>query len=196
MSDRLSSQIDFILEIDRLKQIVRRGTIADGSRRENTAEHSWFLAMMVIVLAEHANEPVDMRRSLELVLVHDIVEIDAGDTFLYDEAGRADKADREARAAVRIFGLLPPDQRQWMHHTWDEYERSATAEARFAHSVDRLAPLLLNHSGGGQPWVEHGITESQVRAANAHIGDGAVALGRLADLVIEAAVGSGMIEQR
>lgn len=193
MTDRLSGQIEFILEIDRLKQVVRRGTIADGSRRENTAEHSWFLAMMVIVLSEHANEPIDVRRCLELVLVHDIVEIDAGDTFLYDEVGRVDKAEREADAARRIFGLLPADQASWMWQVWDEYESASTGEARFAHSVDRLAPLLLNHAGGGQPWVEYGIDQSQVLAANAHIQDGSETLGVVASSVIGAAVAAGMI---
>lgn len=196
MTDRLAGQIGFILEIDQLKQVVRRGTIADGSRRENTAEHSWFLAMMVLVLAEHANATIDVRRCLELVLVHDIVEIDAGDTFLYDLVGRADKVERETAAATRIFGLLQSDQAAWMRQAWDEYEAAATPEARFAHSVDRLAPLLLNHAGGGQPWAEHSILESQVRAANAHIGDGSGVLGAFAQSVIDAAVEAGMLGER
>ena len=196
MTDRLAGQIGFILEIDQLKQVIRRGTIADGSRRENTAEHSWFLAMMVLVLAEHADDPIGVRRCLELVLVHDIVEIDAGDTFLYDEVGRADKVERETAAASRIFALLQSDQAAWMRQAWDEYEAAVTPEARFAHSVDRLAPLLLNHAGGGQAWAEHGILESQVRAANAHIGDGSVALGAFAQTVIDAAAEAGLLGER
>jgi len=196
MTGRLLSQIDFILEIDRLKQVVRKGTIADGSRPENTAEHSWFLAMMVIVLAEHAEQTIDVRRCLELVLVHDIVEIDAGDTFLYDEDGRADKLEREIHAAERIFSILPSDQASWLRSTWDEYESAITPESRFAHSVDRLAPLLLNRSGGGKPWIEYGITESQVRDANSHIAHGSQVLGAFANSVIESAVAAGMLESR
>lgn len=192
---RLTEQIGFILEIDRLKQVVRRGILADGSRRENTAEHSWHLAMMVLMLAEHANDPIDVRRCLELVLIHDLVEIDAGDTFLYDEVGRADKAEREQAAADRIFSLLPDDQASWVRQRWDEYEAAATAESRFAHSVDRLAPLLLNRSGGGEPWAANGIVESQVRAANAHIADGSEVLGAFAAMVIDQAVALGMVAQ-
>ncbi len=184
-----------MLEADRLKQVERRGTLADGSRRERTAEHSWHLSLMAMVLAEHAAEPVDRLRALELVIVHDIVEIDAGDTFVYDEAGHDDKAEREQAAADRLFGLLPDDQAERFRALWDEFEARETAEARFAASLDRLSPLMLNHSAEGAVWQEHAITADRVRARNEQIGDGAPELWQAARRLIADAVDRGYLAE-
>ncbi|MGZ4683076.1 MAG: HD domain-containing protein [Acidimicrobiales bacterium] len=193
-SDRLDAQLAFVLEADRLKQVERRGTLADGSRRERTAEHSWHLSLMAMVLAEHAAEPVDRLRALELVIVHDIVEIDAGDTFVYDEAGQGDKAERERAAADRLFGLLPDDQAERFRALWDEFEARETVEARFAASLDRLSPLMLNHSAEGAVWKEHGITGDQVRARNQQIAAGAPELWQAARWLIADAVDRGYLD--
>ena len=192
--DRLDAQLAFVLEADRLKQVERRGTLADGSRRERTAEHSWHLSLMAMVLAEHAAEPIDVLRALELVIVHDLVEIDAGDTFVYDEAGQDDKAEREQAAADRIFALLPADQAARFRALWDEFEARETCEARFAASLDRLSPLMLNHAAEGAVWQEHGITADQVRARNEHIAVGAPELWQAARRLIADSVDRGYLE--
>ncbi|MEM9595938.1 MAG: HD domain-containing protein [Acidobacteriota bacterium] len=161
-STRLDAQIGFLVEIDRLKTILRRTVITDGSRQENSAEHSWHIAMMATVLAEHAaDEGVDVSRVIRLLLVHDIVEIDAGDTFCYDAEAASDQSERERRAADRLFGLLPPDQAEELRAAWDEFEEGTTPEARFAWAIDRLQPLLLNHRTGGYSWRLHGVAFSQ-----------------------------------
>ncbi len=151
-TDRLAQQMAFIIEIDRLKTVLRRTLIADGSRHENSAEHSWHLALAAMVLAEHSDEPVALLRVLQMLLVHDIVEIDAGDTFYYDDAGRQDKAEREQRAADHLFGLLPDDQAAELHALWTEFEARQTAEARFANALDRLMPLIHNTLNDGHTW--------------------------------------------
>lgn len=160
--ERLERQLRFITEIDRLKRVLRRTLLTDGTRRENSAEHSWHIAVMVPLLAEYASAEVDTARVVGMLLVHDLVEIDAGDTFAYDAAGNADRAERESRAADRLFGLLPPDQGAEMRALWDEFEGGATANARFAHAVDRLQPLLQNLMTEGGTWRTHGITRDQV----------------------------------
>ena len=195
MSDRLDSQIGFILELDKAKSVLRQNTLADSSRRENDAEHMWHLAVIALVLREHASTEIDIARVVEMLLVHDVVEIDAGDTFAYDDVGRTDKEARETRAAERIFGLLPEDQARWIWELWLEFEAKATPEARFAASVDRLQPLLLNASSGGQAWLRHGVTADRVRSRNAHIADGAPALWERAQRVIDAAVAEGILEE-
>ena len=164
---RLADQLGFLLEVDRLKSVIRRGYVADGSRRENTAEHSWTLALMAIVLAEHAAEPVDVATVVRMVVIHDLVEVDAGDTYVYDDAGRASKDAREQAAADRLYGLLPADQGAELRALWDEFEHGTSAEARFARSVDRFAGFLLNHASGGLAWRENGITADRVHAVNA-----------------------------
>ncbi len=161
-TDRLAQQMAFIIEIDQLKTVLRRTLIADGSRLENSAEHSWHLAMAALVLAEHSDEPVDLPRVLKMLLVHDIVEIDAGDTFYYDEAGRQDKDEREQRAADRLFGLLPDDQKAELRAYWDEFEARQTAEARFANALDRLMPLIHNTLNDGHTWRKNRISLEQV----------------------------------
>lgn len=162
MSVRLEQQFAFLAEIDKLKQVGRQTPLLDGSRKENDAEHSWHLAMLVLILAEYAEPQVDMLRVLQLVVVHDLVEIDAGDTFCYDPAAHLDKAEREERAAQRLFGLLPQDQGELLRQLWDEFEADHTPEARFAHVVDRVQPLLHNCLTGGLGWREHGVKLSQV----------------------------------
>lgn len=160
---RLMAQVQFIVEIDRLKTVLRQTSLADGSRRENSAEHSWHLAVMAIALADYAPPGVDLNRAIALLLVHDLVEIDAGDTFCYDVAGNADKAEREQAAADRIFGLLPPDQAQQYRDLWDEFEAGETVTAQFAIALDRLQPFLLNLANHGGTWQEHGIDEARIR---------------------------------
>jgi putative hydrolase of HD superfamily len=185
---RLADQVGFLLEVDGLKSVIRRNYLADGSRRENTAEHSWTLALMALVLAEHAAEPVDVATVVRMVVLHDLVEVDAGDTSVYDEAGQASQAEREARAADRLYGLLPGDQGAELRAVWDEFEHGTSAEARFARSLDRFAGFLLNQSSGGRAWREQGVTADRVAARCAVVGDGAPALGdelrrRLAEAV-------------
>lgn len=185
---RVEQQLAFLMEADRLKQVERQTAIAGGARRENTAEHSWHLALFALVLAEHADEPVDLHRVMAMVVLHDLVEIDAGDTFAYDEAGHHDKAERERVAADRLFGLLPPDQGARLRGLWEEYERADTPDGRFALALDRLQPVLLNLVNGGDAWVRHGVDAGRVRRRNEVIGDGsqvlwAEVLRRLADAV-------------
>ncbi len=184
-ADRLERQIDFLLEADRLKQVLRMTRVTDGSRRENTAEHSWHLALFAVVLAEHADEPIDVAKVIRMALLHDLVEIDAGDTFAYDEAGYETKAERELAAADRLFGLLPPVQDLALREIWDEFEAGLSAESRFAHALDRLQPVLLNHHRGGGPWMEHGISKERVLARNRPISAGSEALWSLAQRRID-----------
>jgi putative hydrolase of HD superfamily len=192
---RLARQIAFLLEIDKLKSILRRSYLLNESRRENSAEHSWHLAMMALIVAEHANAPVDPLRVLKMLIVHDVVEIDADDTYIYDTAGAADKAVREQAAAVRIFGLLPPDQERELRALWDEFETRQTPEARFAAALDRLMPLLHNAMTQGRSWREHGIVSSQVLELNRHIADGSEALWEYAQAVIAEAVAHGHLPE-
>ncbi len=163
---RLDEQIAFLVEIDKLKSILRQTPIADGSRRENTAEHSWHLAMFAVVLAEHSPEPVDVSKVILMLLLHDIVEIDAGDTFIYAATDAAVAAQQEAdelAAAHRIFSLLPIDQAARLRAIWDEFEAKETAESKFAKSIDRLQPMLLNRVSGGGSWTAHGIAADKTR---------------------------------
>ena len=159
---RLEQQLTFILEIDKLKTVLRQTLLTDMSRRENTAEHSWHLAVMGMLLTEYAIEPVDVLRAIKMVLVHDIVEIDAGDTFAYDTAGYTDKDDREQRAADRIFGLLPEEQGREFRELWAEFEARQTAESKYANALDRLQPLLHNWKTEGGTWRIHNVTKPAV----------------------------------
>jgi putative hydrolases of HD superfamily len=163
----LEAALTFFMEADKLKSVERRNRLADGSRRENTAEHSWHLGIAALVLAPFATEPLDVGTAVAMALVHDIVEIDAGDTFAYDEAdAAATKQAREEAAADRLFGILPPETGRRFRDLWDEYERGDTAEARFVMAIDRLAPMMLNLAEGASTWREYGITRSQVIARN------------------------------
>lgn len=166
--ERLKEQMEFLLEIDKLKQITRQTYISDGTRKEDDAEHAWHFAMMAMILKEHANEPVDVLKVIQMALVHDIVEIDAGDTYLYDEEGNRTKAAREEAAAKRIFYLLPKDQADAMYQLWREFDERETPEARFAATIDRLQPIMLNDATHGKAWSEHGVCEEQVMGQNIH----------------------------
>ena len=161
-NDRLLDQVAFLVEADRLKTVIRRTPLTDRSRLENSAEHSWHLALAAIALREYAPAGLDLGRVLELVVVHDLVEIDAGDTFAYDPAGQETKALREQAAAERIFGLLPDDQARRMHALWEEFEQQETPEARFANALDRLQALLQNMEAGGGSWGTYQVTRTQV----------------------------------
>lgn len=190
---RLDQQIAFLLEADRLKQIERMTKILGGSRRENTAEHSWHLALFALVLAEHADEPFDVARAITMLLVHDLVEIDAGDTFAYDDAGYETKVAREEAAADRLFGLLPEPQGEQLRAIWDDFEAGASPEARFANAVDRLQPLLLNHANQGGPWREHGISRERIVARNSPIAAGSAQLWALAQDRIDEVQALGLL---
>lgn len=192
-SDRLESQLAFVLEIDRLKTVLRRTTLVDGSRRENSAEHSWHIALMAVLLEEHAAEEVDLGRVVRMLLVHDLVEIDAGDTFCYDPEANADKEERERCAAERIFGLLPADQGEELSALWEEFEARETAEARYANAVDRLQPMLHNLATEGCSWQKHDVGVEQVVERNAPIGEGAPILWEHARARLEEAVERGWL---
>jgi len=185
LDPRIAAQLTFIVEVDRLKTVVRQSPLVAASRRENDAEHSWHLALMVILLAEHADEPVDVGHTMKLVVVHDLVEIYAGDTPLYDDVGALTQDAREQAAADRLFGMLPADQANELRALWDEFEARETPEARFAKAMDRLEPLLLNWMAGGGTWRTPGITADDVRARKAHIGAASVHLGATAKAIID-----------
>ena len=170
--ERLQKQMEFILEVDKVKQIVRQTYLTDGSRKENDAEHSWHLALMAVLLKEYANEEVNLEKVIPMVLIHDLVEIDAGDTYAYDRAGLATQRDRETKAADRIFGMLPEDQGRRFRNLWEEFEAYETAEAKFAHVLDNCQPLILNDASGGKSWKEHTVHKSQIYRRNEHTAEG------------------------
>ena len=190
---RLASQLRFILEIDRLKTVLRRTHLTDRSRHENSAEHSWHIALAAVLLAEHAPAQLDLPRVVRMLLVHDVVEIDAGDTYAYDEAANEGKVDRERAAARRIFGLLPDDQGDELNALWEEFEARQTLEARYANAIDRLQPMLHNYATEGVAWLEHGVESTQVVGRNHVIGEGAPDLWSYAERLIAAAVERGWL---
>lgn len=166
---RLEQQLAFIREIDKVKNVFRQTYLADKNRKENDAEHSWHIAVMALLLKEYADESVDILKVITMVLIHDLVEIDAGDTYAYDEAGNATKRERELRAADRIFGMLPDDQGGYLRKLWNEFEAYETADAKYAHLLDNFQPLLLNDAADGIAWLEHGVKKSQIYKRNARI---------------------------
>jgi putative hydrolases of HD superfamily len=189
---RLARQIEFITECDRLKNVFRQTLNTVSRRPENDAEHSWHLCLCVMVLAEHANAPaLDVLRVLKMLIVHDLVEIDAGDTFAYDVAAMANQHEREAIAADRIFGVLPADQSAAFRALWDEFEAKATAEAKFATAIDRFQPMLLNCRSEGAAWNRHGVTQDRVIARNRQIGDACKELWRFAETMLQEVVDAG-----
>ena len=170
MNNRLKQQIDFIVEIDKLKSIFRHSKLAHVSRFENDTEHSWHISIMAILLIEHANhQEIDLTKVLKMVLIHDIVEIDAGDVIVYDLRGRKEIVEKENAAARRLFGMLPDDQRDEFISLWKEFESEETNEAKFAGAVDRIEPILLNYLNRGYTWQKNNITSKQVLERNAHI---------------------------
>ena len=189
---RLVRQVEFIAECDKLKEIFRQTLNTQSRRAENDAEHSWHLCLCVIVLAEHANWPnLDVLHVLKMLIVHDLVEIDAGDTFAYDTAAMAHQHEREAVAADRIFGLLPADQAREFRALWDEFEEKKTPESRFATACDRFQPMLLNCRVQGGGWKKHGITHDRVVARNRQIADGSAALWSHAEKMIQELADAG-----
>jgi putative hydrolase of HD superfamily len=183
---RLRRQIAFVLEADKLKDVLRRSYLTSGERRENSGEHSWHTALLAMILAEYSNRSIDVCKVIRMMLIHDLVEIDAGDTFIYDAAGNANKAVRERAAAERVFGLLPDDQRDAVRQLWEEFELKQTAEAKFANAMDRLMPVLHNYFTDGRSWREHNVTQEQALAKNRKIADGARELWDLAQSLIGA----------
>ena len=174
--ERLKKQVEFLVEVDKVKHIIRQTYLADGSRKENDAEHSWHLALAAVLLKEYSNEEVSLEKVVPMVLIHDLVEIDAGDTYAYDEAAAAGKAERERKAAERVFGILPKDQGQWFRELWEEFEAYETPEAKFAHVLDNCQPLFLNDASDGRSWAEHGVKKSQIYKRNRHTAEGSGAI--------------------
>lgn len=191
--NRLTQQIQFIIEIDRLKQILRQTSLTDGSRRENSAEHSWHIAMMALTLAEYAPKGVDIFHAIKMLLIHDLVEIDAGDTFCYDVQGNCSKAEKEAQAALRLFGLLPADQANELRSLWDEFEAGETATAKFAAALDRIQPLLHNQQNDGGTWRIYSIRRDQVMKRLAPVETGAPELWPFVLQLIEDCVAAGYL---
>lgn len=195
MTERLTRQLAFLTEVDQLKNILRQSLVMDKSRRENDAEHSWHIALMALTLHEYAaSDQVDLHRVLQMALLHDLVEIDAGDTFAYDTAGYRDKAAREQAAADRLFSLLPPDQARHFRSLWEEFDRMETADALYASAIDRLQPLLANHQTDGHTWTAHGgISASQVRQRMAPVRAALPALWAVVEAIIADACAKGYL---
>ncbi len=188
------SQVGFLLEADRLKTVLRQSPLTDRSRRENSAEHSWHLTLMALVLAEHAPPGTDLRRVMAMLVLHDLVEIDAGDLFVYAAAADQERqAQAERAAADRLFPMLPPGQAAQLRALWEEFEERRTAEAKFARALDRLQPMLINMVTCGGTWMSHGVTADQVLARVALIEDGSPSLGRYARDMIARAVEGGIL---
>src|SRR5690606_24584320 len=192
-TERIARQFAFIIEADRLKEVFRQTLLTRSRRPENDAEHSWHICLMTLVLAEHSNTPINVLRVLKMLVIHDLVEIDAGDTYAYDTVGMTDQHERECRAAERIFGLLPADQADDFRAAWDEFEARNTPEARFAAAMDRVHPMLLNILTQGQKWREHGVTLPKVIARNQHAADGAAAVWEHALRLVNQAVADGYL---
>lgn len=191
--NRLEKQLRFILEADKSKQVFRQTYLSDGTRKENDAEHSWHLALMCALLSEYANEPIDVAKTMIMVLIHDLIEIDAGDTYAYDEAGNATKRERELKAADRIFKLLPDDQAAWLRGLWEEFEEAETPEARFALALDKVQPVLLNDATDGRAWKEHEVRVSQILNRNERTPAGSRVLWNYVEGLIEKNTALGRI---
>ena len=172
MTECLRKQLDFSLEVDKTKDIFRQTYISSGERKENDAEHAWHMALMAYLLREYANEEVDILKVIIMILIHDLVEIDAGDTYAFDAEANLDKREREVKAADRIFNILPEDQAKEIYDLWEEFEAYETPEAKFAHTLDNFQPLMLNNSIGGVSWREHGVKLSQILKRNSKTGEG------------------------
>ncbi|MDR6846553.1 HD domain-containing protein [Flavobacterium granuli] len=194
-TENLLKQIEFIKEIDKLKYIQRRTKLFNSDRNENDAEHSWHLAMMTIVLAEHSDKPIDVLKVLKMVLIHDIVEIDAGDVFLYDTTKSHTNTDEELIAAKRIFGLLPTEQAQEFIAIWEEFEEGITDEAKFAKSMDRFEPLLQNTSNNGGTWAEYNVPYQTVYDKKKAIKDGSTTIWNYAENLINESVEKGILKK-
>lgn len=193
--ERLRGQMDFLVEMDRLKTILRTALVERGARRENDAEHSWHVALMASTLAEYSDRKIDVDRVVRMLLVHDLVEIDAGDVMIYDEVARRAQHALELVAAERIFNLLPADQAAELRGLWDEFEALESAEALYAKALDRLQPLLLNYLNRGVVWREHGVTAAQVRRINGSIAGASPRLWDFASGLIDDAIKRGWLPE-
>ena len=193
-NERLRKQIDFILEADKEKNIIRQTHLSGNGRRENDAEHAWHMAIMVYLLKEYANEEIDVAKAMMMALIHDIVEIDAGDTYAYDTKGLETQKAREEQAAERIFGLLPIDQRGELRSLFEEFEAYETPEARFVRAMDNFQPLLLNNSNDGKDWIEHGVRKSQVLKRHIKTKLGSNIIWEYIERIIEKHVKNGNIK--
>lgn len=192
---RLEQQIQFLVEIDKVKNIFRQTYLADGKRKENDAEHSWHIALMAFVLKEYVKEPVDVMKVMLMVLIHDLVEIDAGDTYAYDSVGALDKREREEKAADRIFGLLPKDQRSYFRELWEEFEAYETADAKYAHLLDNFQPILLNDASGGKSWAEHGVKKSQIYKRNEKVEETSDAVWQKIQDIVQKNINLGNVKE-
>lgn len=185
MDERLKKQLDFALEIDKEKNILRQTHLSGHGRNENDAEHAWHMAIMAYLLREYSNEPVDITRVMLMCLIHDVVEIDAGDTYVYDEEGKKTQKAREEAAKERIYSLLPEDQKEELAAIFDEFEESKTPESKFAHAMDNLQPLMLNNSNDGGDWREHGVSAKQVYGRQSRTKEGSEKLYEVTDQIIK-----------
>lgn len=192
--ERLEKQIQFIVEIDKVKNIFRQNYLADGERKENDAEHSWHIALMAYLLQEYSEKPVDVSKVMLMVLIHDLVEIDAGDTYAYDAAGAETKRQREEAAADRIFGLLPEDQGRYFRELWEEFEVYETPEGKYAHLLDNFQPLLLNDVSGGLSWKEHQVKKSQIYKRNEKIEETSETIWNCMKEIIQKHIDCGDVE--
>lgn len=191
----LEQQLKFILEIDKEKNIFRQTHLSNHGRRENDAEHAWHMAVMAYLLKEYANEKIDLAKTMMMILIHDVVEIDAGDTYAYDTEGLTTQKEREAKAAERIFGILPEEQKKEMIALFEEFEAYETKEARFAHVMDNLQPVLLNHSNNGADWREHEVKKSQIYKRNEKTKTGSKELWECMKEIIEENIRKGNIKE-
>ena len=185
MDERLKKQLDFALEIDKEKNILRQTHLSGHGRNENDAEHAWHMAIMAYLLREYSNEPVDITRVMLMCLIHDVVEIDAGDTYAYDEEGKKTQKAREEAAKERIYSLLPEDQKEELAAIFDEFEESKTPESKFAHAMDNLQPLMLNNGNDGGDWREHGVSAKQVYGRQSRTKEGSEKLYEVTDQIIK-----------
>ena len=192
--ERLEKQIQFIVEIDKVKNIYRQNYLADGERKENDAEHSWHVALMAYLLQEYSEKPIDVSKVMLMVLIHDLVEIDAGDTYAYDAAGAETKRQREETAADRIFGLLPEDQGRYFRELWEEFEAYETPEGKYAHLLDNFQPLLLNDVSGGLSWKEHQVKKSQIYKRNEKIEETSETIWNCMKEIIQKHIDCGDVE--
>lgn len=193
--ERLEKQLALIIELDQLKSVLRRTRVKSADRRlENSGEHSWHAALMAVLMQEHANAPIDIARVMKMLLIHDVVEIDAGDTFVYDVAASKEQEEKELKAAERLFGMLPSDQGDELLALWKEFEAAQSDDAKYAKALDRLIPMLLNYHNDGQSWKEHGVTREQALTINKRIESGSVTLWGKAKELIEEATEKGWLK--
>ena len=182
---RLDKQMEFIMEVDKIKTINRQTYITGGVRKENDAEHSWHLALMVLLLSEYANKDIDVLKTMSMVLIHDMVEIDAGDTYAFDSVAAVSKEERELKAADRIFNILPKDQAEYFRKLWDEFEEGETMESKFANALDKIQPILLHNLSDGKSWREHKVTLDQILKRNKFTKDGSETLWDYSKKIID-----------